>query len=228
MDTAVLDKTGTVTEAARRDGAGDFGRGGAAFGRGGGGVGLGPPAGGGREQGRAGAGSRGRYEVRALRISLGPGPAGGAIGQGAGADRQPAADGRKRRGRLGAGGAGAGAGLGGQNAHVRRARGARCWGSSQWRTRCGETSAAAIARLHEGLRVVLLTGDNRAAAEHIGAQVGADEVIAEVLPEDKAGVVKSIQERGGRVVMVGDRINDAPALTQADIGCAVVRAATSR
>src|SRR5699024_6633112 len=85
-----------------------------------------------------------------------------------------------------------------------------------------ETSAAAIARLHEmGLRVVLLTGDNRAAAEHIGAQVGADEVIAEVLPEDKAGVVKSIQERGGRVVMVGDGINDAPALTQADIGCAV-------
>lgn len=85
-----------------------------------------------------------------------------------------------------------------------------------------ETSAAAIARLHEmGLRVVLLTGDNRAAAEHIGAQVGADEVIAEVLPEDKAGVVKSIQGRGGRVVMVGDGINDAPALTQADIGCAV-------
>lgn len=85
-----------------------------------------------------------------------------------------------------------------------------------------ETSAAAIARLHEmGLRVVLLTGDNRAAANHIGAQVGADEVIAEVLPEDKAGVVKSIQERGGRVVMVGDGINDAPALTQADIGCAV-------
>lgn len=85
-----------------------------------------------------------------------------------------------------------------------------------------ETSAAAIARLHGmGLRVVLLTGDNRAAAEHIGAQVGADEVIAEVLPEDKAGVVKSIQERGGRVVMVGDGINDAPALTQADIGCAV-------
>ena len=85
-----------------------------------------------------------------------------------------------------------------------------------------ETSAAAIARLHEmGLRVVLLTGDNRAAAEHIGSQVGADEVIAEVLPEDKAGVVKSIQERGGKVVMVGDGINDAPALTQADIGCAV-------
>ena len=82
--------------------------------------------------------------------------------------------------------------------------------------------AVAIARLHGmGLRVVLLTGDNRAAAEHIGSQVGADEVIAEVLPEDKAGVVKSIQERGGKVVMVGDGINDAPALTQADIGCAV-------
>ena len=83
-------------------------------------------------------------------------------------------------------------------------------------------SAAAIARLKElGLRVVLLTGDNRRAADYIGAQVGADEVIAEVLPGDKADVVRSIQERGGRVIMVGDGINDAPALTQADVGCAV-------
>ena len=83
-------------------------------------------------------------------------------------------------------------------------------------------SAAAIARLREmGLRVVLLTGDNRRAADYIGAQVGADEVIAEVLPGDKADVVRSIQERGGRVIMVGDGINDAPALTQADVGCAV-------
>ena len=85
-----------------------------------------------------------------------------------------------------------------------------------------ETSAAAIARLKEmGLRVVLLTGDNRRAANYIGAQVGADEVIAEVLPGDKADVVRSIQEKGGRVIMVGDGINDAPALTQADVGCAV-------
>ena len=85
-----------------------------------------------------------------------------------------------------------------------------------------ETSAAAIARLKEmGLRVVLLTGDNSRAANYIGAQVGADEVIAEVLPGDKADVVRSIQEKGGRVIMVGDGINDAPALTQADVGCAV-------
>ena len=85
-----------------------------------------------------------------------------------------------------------------------------------------ETSVAAIARLKEmGLRVVLLTGDNRRAANYIGAQVGADEVIAEVLPGDKADVVRSIQEKGGRVIMVGDGINDAPALTQADVGCAV-------
>ena len=85
-----------------------------------------------------------------------------------------------------------------------------------------ETSAAAIARLKEmGLRVVLLTGDNSRAANYIGAQVGADEVVAEVLPGDKADVVRSIQEKGGRVIMVGDGINDAPALTQADVGCAV-------
>ena len=85
-----------------------------------------------------------------------------------------------------------------------------------------ETSAAAIARLKEmGLRVVLLTGDNRRAANYIGTQVGADEVVAEVLPGDKADVVRSIQEKGGRVIMVGDGINDAPALTQADVGCAV-------
>ena len=85
-----------------------------------------------------------------------------------------------------------------------------------------DTSAAAIARLKEmGLRVVLLTGDNSRAANYIGAQVGADEVIAEVLPGDKADVVRSIQEKGGRVIMVGDGINDAPALTQADVGCAV-------
>lgn len=85
-----------------------------------------------------------------------------------------------------------------------------------------ETSKAAVAKLKElGLKVVLLTGDNRAAADYIGRQVGADEVIAEVLPGDKAEVVRSIQESGGKVIMVGDGINDAPALTQADVGCAV-------
>ena len=68
---------------------------------------------------------------------------------------------------------------------------------------------------------MLLTGDNRAAAEHIGSLVGVDEVIAEVLPEEKAGVVERLQSQGRRVMMVGDGINDAPALTAATVGCAI-------
>ena len=85
-----------------------------------------------------------------------------------------------------------------------------------------ETSAAAIARMRElGIRTVLLTGDNHAAADFIGQQVGVDQVIAEVLPEEKAGVVQKLQQEGRKVMMVGDGINDAPALTQADVGCAI-------
>ena len=85
-----------------------------------------------------------------------------------------------------------------------------------------ETSAAAVEEMRrQGLRVVLLTGDNRAAAEHIGKLVGADEIIAEVLPEEKAGVVQRLQAEGKRVMMVGDGINDAPALTAATVGCAI-------
>ena len=85
-----------------------------------------------------------------------------------------------------------------------------------------ETSAAAIKQMHEqGIRVVLLTGDNRAAAEHIGSLVGVDEVIAEVLPEEKAGVIQKLQDQGRKVMMVGDGINDAPALTAATVGCAI-------
>lgn len=85
-----------------------------------------------------------------------------------------------------------------------------------------ESSPAAIRALKEaGIRTVLLTGDNRASAEIIGAQSGVDEVIAEVLPEEKAGVVERLQKEGGTVMMVGDGINDAPALTQADVGCAI-------
>lgn len=85
-----------------------------------------------------------------------------------------------------------------------------------------QSSAEAIAHLKEmGIKVYLLTGDRREAAETIGSAVKADEVIAEVLPEDKANVVKSLQERGEIVMMVGDGINDAPALTQADTGAAI-------
>ena len=72
-----------------------------------------------------------------------------------------------------------------------------------------------------GIRVVLLTGDSRTAAEHIGSVAGVDEVIAEVLPEEKAGIVQKLQEEGRIVMMVGDGINDAPALTAATVGCAI-------
>ena len=85
-----------------------------------------------------------------------------------------------------------------------------------------ETSAAAIAALHrQGIRVMLLTGDSRAAAEHIGALVGVDEVIPEILPEEKALHVRKLETAGRRVMMVGDGINDAPALTAATVGCAI-------
>ena len=85
-----------------------------------------------------------------------------------------------------------------------------------------ESSRAAIAKIRAmGIETVLLTGDNRRAAEHISGLVGTDRAIAEVLPHDKARVVMELQEKGRRVMMVGDGINDAPALTQADIGCAI-------
>ncbi|MFD5767217.1 heavy metal translocating P-type ATPase [Streptomyces sp. NPDC127049] len=85
-----------------------------------------------------------------------------------------------------------------------------------------DTSAEAVARLRAlGLRPVLLTGDHRAVAEAVAAEVGVDEVIAEVLPEEKAGVVRRLQEEGRTVAMVGDGVNDAAALATADLGLAM-------
>ena len=85
-----------------------------------------------------------------------------------------------------------------------------------------ETSREAIAKLHKsGIKTVMLTGDNRAAADYIGKEAGVDEVIAEALPEDKARIVEEYRGKGNTVMMVGDGINDAPALTSADVGCAI-------
>jgi cation-transporting P-type ATPase A/B len=87
-----------------------------------------------------------------------------------------------------------------------------------------DSAAEAVTALHErGLKTVLLTGDNPSAAAEVAAQVGIDDVIAEVLPEGKVDVIEQLRERGRVVAMVGDGINDGPALVSADLGLAIGR-----
>ena len=85
-----------------------------------------------------------------------------------------------------------------------------------------ETTPAALKALHElGFRIIMATGDNERTAKSIGARLGIDEIRADVLPQDKARIVRELQEAGHKVAMAGDGVNDAPALAQADVGIAM-------
>ena len=85
-----------------------------------------------------------------------------------------------------------------------------------------ETTPAALKALHDlGFRIIMATGDNERTAKAIGARLGIDEIRADVLPEDKARIIRELQEAGRKVAMAGDGVNDAPALAQADVGIAM-------
>jgi len=85
-----------------------------------------------------------------------------------------------------------------------------------------ETTPAAIKALHElGFRIIMATGDNERTAKAVAAKLGIDEIRADVLPQDKARIIRELQEQGRKVAMAGDGVNDAPALAQADVGIAM-------
>ena len=111
---------------------------------------------------------------------------------------------------------------GGGRTVVHVARGGKLWGLIAIADAPRPTSAAAVKALRDrGVAVAMLTGDNRATAERVGKELGVSMVLAEVLPGQKVDQVKALQAKGKKVGMVGDGINDAPALTQADVGFAI-------
>ncbi|MBA3274390.1 MAG: HAD-IC family P-type ATPase, partial [Chloroflexia bacterium] len=101
-------------------------------------------------------------------------------------------------------------------------RGDEVVGALSLEDRVRPESREAIDALHrDNVRVVMITGDARAVADSVGAAIGVDEVLAEVLPEGKQAEVRKLQDRGANIAMVGDGVNDAPALAQANVGIAI-------
>lgn len=98
----------------------------------------------------------------------------------------------------------------------------KCAGFAAIADELKETSKEAFKKLKAaGIKTVLLSGDNKLCAEYIGSELNADKVYSEVLPQEKAEIIEKIRSQYGSVMMIGDGINDAPALTKADIGCAI-------